>query len=217
MERICDSIILEVENECFMIHGVDLGLVDHACSPKNVSTRKSNPTLSEFSSESSTESYRRSNQSIGSFKTVVMDDDKASENEEADIICMGKYVLSGGLLNQENAALNLGVLEMLGSGGIMRGGKSATCPMNISPVLSDHIRKPDSFDNLDTSLVSNTGSTLPEDGFIDSVPAVGVGPSANLEHDLSFGQDLHLKSFDLEPVEGILGDQNVARQLNWVR
>ncbi|KAK8675492.1 hypothetical protein V6N13_033558 [Hibiscus sabdariffa] len=68
MERIYDSIILEVENECFMIH-----VVDHACSPKNVFARKSNPTLSEFSSESSTKSCRRTNQSIGSVKTVVMD------------------------------------------------------------------------------------------------------------------------------------------------
>ncbi|KAK8508919.1 hypothetical protein V6N13_090865 [Hibiscus sabdariffa] len=66
---------------------------------KNVSARKSNPTLSEFSSESSSESYRRSNQSTGSFKTVFMDGDKASENEEADLIYMGKSVLSDGLLN----------------------------------------------------------------------------------------------------------------------
>ncbi|KAK8636668.1 hypothetical protein V6N13_124409 [Hibiscus sabdariffa] len=56
MEGICDSIILEVENECFMIHVVDRGLVDHVCSPKNVSAWKSNPTLSEFMSESSSES-----------------------------------------------------------------------------------------------------------------------------------------------------------------
>ncbi|KAK8500768.1 hypothetical protein V6N12_031428 [Hibiscus sabdariffa] len=87
---------------------------------------------------------------------------------------MEKSVLSGGFLNQENSALILGVLEMLGSGGIMSGGRSATCTMNNGPILSDHLRKPDLFDNLDSRLVSNTGPTLSEDGFIDSVPVVGV-------------------------------------------
>ncbi|KAK8675491.1 hypothetical protein V6N13_033557 [Hibiscus sabdariffa] len=86
--------------------------------------------------------------------------------------------------------------------------------MNNGPILSDHLRKIDSFDNLDSRLVSNTGPTLPEDGFINSFPVVGVGPSVNLEHDLSFGEDHHLKSFDLESVEGILGDQNVVRPLD---
>ncbi|KAK8636669.1 hypothetical protein V6N13_124410 [Hibiscus sabdariffa] len=46
---------------------------------------------------------------------------------------------------------------------------------------------------------------------------VGVGPSANLgislEHDLSFGKERHLKSFDLESMVGILKNQNVARPL----
>ncbi|KAK8575201.1 hypothetical protein V6N12_062877 [Hibiscus sabdariffa] len=93
-------------------------------------------------------------------------------------------------------------------------GRSATSTMNNGPILSDHLRKIDSFDNLDSRLVSNTGPTLPEDGFINSFPVVGVGPSVNLEHDLSFGEDHHLKSFDLESVEGILGDQNVVRPLD---
>ncbi|KAK8508918.1 hypothetical protein V6N12_035019 [Hibiscus sabdariffa] len=50
--------------------------------------------------------------------------------------------------------------------------------------------------------------------FFYSVLVVGVGPSVNLEYGLSFGEDHHLNSFDLESVEGILGDQNVARPLD---
>ncbi|KAK8571582.1 hypothetical protein V6N12_027663 [Hibiscus sabdariffa] len=99
----------------------------------------------------------------------------------------------------------------------MSGDKSVTCSMNNGPVLSDHLRKHDSFGNLESSLVPNTGPTLPEDGFNESVPVVGVGPSANLdvslEHDLSCGEDSHLKSFVLESVDDILRDQNRTRPL----
>ncbi|KAK8689586.1 hypothetical protein V6N13_088300 [Hibiscus sabdariffa] len=146
-----------------------------------------------------------------------MDDDKASKNEKVDLICMGKSILSGGLLNQENSVLNLVVLEMLGNEGIMSGDKSVTCPMNNSHVLSGHLRQHDSFGTPDLSLVSNTEPTFPEDGFIKSILVVGVDPSVNLgislEHNLSFGENRHLKSFDLELVEGILGDQIAARPL----